>query len=69
MYKAERSHWYARKLRPVAEQGDDAWEVARCLERKYDKAWGGRAFGFLGCMDWVICVVRIMVSCEGEPMA
>lgn len=58
----------ARKLRPVAGQGGDAWEVAKCLSGNYDKACGEGDFGFLGSMDWVISGVR-MVSYDGEHMA
>lgn len=60
----------ARKLRPVAEQGGDAWEVAKCLDGNYDKAWGKGDSGFLGTMVWVISGVRVGF-CEGfgEPMA
>jgi len=49
----------------VTAQKDDAWEVAKCLEGNHDKAWGERIFGFLGCMDWVICLVR-MAFCKSE---
>ena len=59
-----------RKLRPVAAEGDDAWEVAKCSDGNYDKAWGEEGSEFLGSMDWVISGLRV-VFCEGsgEPMA
>ena len=40
----------ARTLQPVAAQGGDAWEVAKCLDGNYDKAWGEGDSGFLGTM-------------------
>lgn len=54
----------ARKLRPVAAQEGDAWEVAKCLNGNYDKACGEGDSGFLTTMVWVISGVR-MVFCEG----
>lgn len=52
----------ADKLRPVAAQEGDAWELAKRLNGNYDKTSHEGDSGFLGSMDRVISGVR-MVFC------